>query len=292
LGDPSAGGGTSFLGLAITLALSALAMIWLLFLATRRRPAPRPAPAAAAARVAIPAGPGLAPPPETLFGNPMSVTAAPTAIVPVIDPSEADIPRWRRPSVKAARFGGTVAGASSARGPARWFIGPPPADVQRYGIRYDAVALLSEPDEVRGLVLDELDSGDELELVGQIAAWLQVRTPNHRVGWVQRMTVEALVPWDAWRGMAAEQAVVETPSDTETVSQLDSLLAEIVARRRADAERAAAAEPIPSAASDPRSTEPSAAVDPTPSPTASRVPRQPRGGRRRTAGVPSEEPAG
>ena len=55
------------------------------------------------------------------------------AIAPVVDPAEAHMPRWRRPSVKAARYGGApgpppgIGGwrsCSSARRPQTWNASP------------------------------------------------------------------------------------------------------------------------------------------------------------------------
>jgi hypothetical protein len=230
------------LGLIVTLAMSVLALMWLLFLVKRRRPDAEPVPAVAAE--ASSGTLALGPPPTSLFAGAAPVVPVVTSppVTPVVDPAEADMPRWRRPSVKAGRFGTGLAGGSS-RGPSRLFIGPPPVDVQRFGVRYDAVALLSEPDEVRGLVLDELDAGDEVELIGQSSAWLQVRTPHRRSGWIQRMTVEPLVPWDVRRGVVPDtgDGTAPTVAAEADASPLDSLLAAIVARRQEDAERAQAA---------------------------------------------------
>ena len=87
------------------------------------------------------------------------------------------MPRWRRPSVKAARTGATVNPVDPRSRPARVFPNPP-GEYQRFVIRYDVVALLSEPDEVLGVVIGELDFGDEVEAVARGTAWLQVRTPS------------------------------------------------------------------------------------------------------------------
>ena len=94
--------------------------------------------------------------------------------------------------------------------------------------------LLSEPDEVHGRPVEELDLGDEIEVLSLGSAWVQARTPTSHQGWLPRMTVEPLVPWDARRGaMLQAQAPVPTPDEEPEAepSQLDSLLAAILADR-------------------------------------------------------------
>ena len=122
-------------------------------------------------------------------------------------------------------------------------------------MRYDAVVLLTEPDEVHGRLLEELDSGDEVEVLSQGSAWIQVRTPTRHQGWLPRMTVEPLEPWDVRRGPAAAvapaPALDDAPDETEA-SRLDALLAQIVADRA----RAAEAARTPDNGSDAASAEP------------------------------------
>src|SRR5262249_49914781 len=160
---------------------------------------------------------------------------------PDVDPTEVDVPRWRRESVKAARFGAVAATASRVRRPMLVFAEPPDADTGRWVIRYDAVALLTEPDEVFGLRVAELDTGDEVDLMGHKGAWYRVRTPRGQDGWLQSMAVEPYVDGQrpAMVAAAAELDPGPPADDAATSSNLDEMLAAIVAERAREAEATA-----------------------------------------------------
>ena len=149
----------------------------------------------------------------------MADAVLPSAIVPDVDASEADVPRWRRESVKAARFGAVAATASAGRRPMLVFATPPDAETGRWVVRFDAVALLTEPDEVFGQRVVELDAGDEVEMTGHRAAWYQVRTPRGQEGWLQSMTVEPFV--DGHRPAAAP-----SPAEPEPEAPVDEVAEE------------------------------------------------------------------
>jgi hypothetical protein len=173
------------------------------------------------------------------------------------------MPRWRRPSVKAGRFGASVAMASTRRRLPLLFAGPPTADVERYAVRYDGVILLTEPDEVHGRRIQELDAKDEVEVLSHGAEWVHIRTPTGNQGWVPQMTVEPLEPWDVRRDEPLEvdePAVGPSIGHDEEPSQLDSLLAAIVADRARAAE-AAKVEVAPVV--EPATGAPTEAVGPT-----------------------------
>ena len=59
-------------------------------------------------------------------------------------------------------------------------------------VRYDGVPLLDRPDDVLGRLMQELDGGDEVEVLGGAEIWTHVRTPNNLVGWVPSMTLVAV----------------------------------------------------------------------------------------------------
>jgi hypothetical protein len=209
-------------------------LMLLMFVAGRRRRESEPD-----LEVAGLAGAVAGPEPTLSDAPTQAVATARPTVVPYIDPAEADMPRWRRPSVKAARVGTPAAAAAAARRPARAFSAPPADDVERFVVRYDAVSLLTEPDEVFGRHVVELDAGDEVETVGQHAMWLQIRTPSGAVGWLPRMTVGPLTSGEEVEtpGPAqAEPAVVAQAQPEPEESQLDSLLAAIVAERARAAE--------------------------------------------------------
>ena len=194
-----------------------------LAIAARRRRRPDPAATAVAVASADAGVPGslAVPPPAGLLER--------AAIAPLVDAAEAHMPRWRRPSVKAGRFGGAPRSASAQRRPPLLFVGPPSADVERFEVRYDVVVLLSEPDEVHGRPVEELDLGDEIEVLSLGSAWVQARTPTSHQGWLPRMTVEPLVPWDARRGamLQAQRA----GADPGRRARGGTLAARLVARR-------------------------------------------------------------
>ena len=85
------------------------------------------------------------------------------------------MPRWRRPSLKTARY------ASPRIAPAP----VPDADLRRRchvgprapRVRYDLVALTDIPDEIRGAQVGQLQANDEVEITERQGAWVKVRTP-------------------------------------------------------------------------------------------------------------------
>jgi hypothetical protein len=170
-----------------------------------------------------------------------------TGVVAQILPGEVGIPRWRRPSLREARH-------QSDRGPGpvarNLAFGAPAADgVERAVVRYDLVPLLDSPDEVMGVPLAELRSGDEVDVIGRRAVWVEVRMPNGRAGWVHRTTLEA-IKVDLGQAPAAENAAArvasgETATDEPDPRDLDQLLAAIVAQREAASVAAAVATESP-----------------------------------------------
>lgn len=155
---------------------------------------------------------------------------------------EEHIPRWRRPSVTAARFESHSTVAIRAAIPT---TEPPPARVplvfaepidagaELLFVRYDGVPLLDRPEDALGRPLSELNTGDEVAVVAGDDLWAHVTTPTRLAGWVARM---ALTP------VALESSEAEpppaTPIEPEPQAesgevQLESLLEAIAAERRA-----------------------------------------------------------
>ena len=56
-------------------------------------------------------------------------------------------------------------------------------------VRYAVVPVLDRPDEVLGLRVSDLASGDEVQVVGASGAFLEVLCPNGDQGWVHRTTL-------------------------------------------------------------------------------------------------------
>jgi hypothetical protein len=145
------------------------------------------------------------------------------------------IPRWRRPSLKEARYQSDRLAAPVPRQLA--FHAPAGPGVERSVVRYDLVPLLDSPDEVTGIPLAELRSGDEVDVIGRRAVWVEVRAPNGRAGWVHRTTLESVrdapLLSAAGDGAAGPAASGGANGDEPDPRALDQLLAAIVAQRRA-----------------------------------------------------------
>jgi hypothetical protein len=104
--------------------------------------------------------------------------------------AEALLPRWLRPSVKAARVASLKSPAPSKEGRAPvLFAAPVDGAKDRLVVRYDRVQLLDRPDDALGMPRGELDTGDEVEVLERNPIWTRVRTPAHPDGWVPAMTL-------------------------------------------------------------------------------------------------------
>ena len=109
-----------------------------------------------------------------------------------VPPDERDMPRWRRPSLMAARKGAPVPTAEQEAATRLTFdrgIVEPDVHHERRRIRYRMVRLSDAPDEIRSNELGRLDRGDEVELLENVGAYWQVRVPTGQIGWVHRMTL-------------------------------------------------------------------------------------------------------
>jgi hypothetical protein len=155
-------------------------------------------------------------------------------VVAQILPGEADIPRWRRPSLKEARYQSDRGSAPVARRLA--FSTPAVPGVERSVVRYDLVPLLDRPDEVTGIPISELRASDEVEVIGRRSVWVEVRTPNGRAGWLHRTTLE-IAKEDPLPSSATDVVNLRTEDGAATGEPqqpaLDQILAAIVAQRRA-----------------------------------------------------------
>lgn len=104
-----------------------------------------------------------------------------------VDP-EANMPRWRRPSLLEARRSDPSRYATGNRAPMRF------TDDQVYQfdvriVRYAVVPLLDRPDEVLGLRTADLESGDEVQVVSAHGAFLEIHCPDGERGYVHRTTL-------------------------------------------------------------------------------------------------------
>ncbi len=168
----------------------------------------------------------------TLFGvTPLIPAAVTVGVDPGTGGTDVNLPRWRRPSLIAARksdpvrdahahanvtFGSATAVVTAAAGPG--VAGT--ATGERHRVRYRLVQLLDRPDELLGSPLDSLDEGDEVEVVERHGLYRRVVTPDGRQGWLHRMTLGDV------------QAPVEGPAATEPESGETLLSAYLAARAR------------------------------------------------------------
>jgi hypothetical protein len=134
-------------------------------------------------------------------GEVLGVVRAPV-VAPLPD-AEAGMPRWRRPSLLAARkedparmAAASVAHLSFANGAV-----DVRADRERRVIRYRVVRLLDAPDELRSADIGQLDQGDEVMLLERSGAYWLVLCPDGRQGWLHKMTLDEVVtdnPAQTW----------------------------------------------------------------------------------------------
>jgi hypothetical protein len=146
----------------------------------------RPQKLSAAAEIAaMMAPPVVAPAPR--LSEPTAVEAMAPPGTASIDP-EAGMPRWRRPSLLEARHSDPALQAPVYRLPMRFGEGHP-TELDVRVVRYAVVPVLDRPDEVLGLRLSDLASGDEIEVTSASGAFLEVLCPNGERGWIHRTTV-------------------------------------------------------------------------------------------------------
>ena len=129
---------------------------------------------------------------------------------------EAGMPRWRRPSLLEARRSDPTRVSGTSRTPMR-FGENVSSEVDVRVVRYAVVPVLDRPDEVLGLQLSDLGSGDEVQVVGGSGAFLEVMCPNGDRGFVHRTTLGG-------RGSAGIQDGMRQPVSQEADDALSALL--------------------------------------------------------------------
>jgi hypothetical protein len=104
---------------------------------------------------------------------------------PTPDP-EALIPRWRRPSLQAARKS-HWAPVGDVRQPLRFGAGA--AVSSRMVVGFRMVRVADRPDDMEGDELGRLDRGDEVDVFRRHGAFALVRAPDGLEGWVVAATL-------------------------------------------------------------------------------------------------------
>ncbi|HET7677733.1 MAG TPA: SH3 domain-containing protein [Candidatus Limnocylindrales bacterium] len=182
--SPGMRGGPGQLLLILPMAILGVAALGFLFVVVaRRRREEEQAATAQASATPQPATAAAASPVPAAWPSP-----------PDVAPGEEHMPRWRRPSLIAARQ--ARSGPTDSVAVLRYFPAPPEPGVVRRVVRYDVVRLTDTPDEVRGILVGTLDQGDEVELLEERGTHWLVRTPEGVEGWLHRMTVGAPDPAD------------------------------------------------------------------------------------------------
>ena len=118
-------------------------------------------------------------------GQPALIAMA-AAAAPDTPYQELGMPRWRRPSLQAARKASTRDIPDHVP---MMFAAPADAAIRRARVTYRLVRAYDQPDEIRGVEVAWLDRGDEVEIVAEQGRYAFVRTPNGAAGWVHRTTI-------------------------------------------------------------------------------------------------------
>ena len=142
--------------------------------------------------------------------------------VPDVD-IEANMPRWRRPSLLEARRSDPTRVTGVSRTPMRFGEGAS-SELDVRVVRYAVVPVLDRPDEVLGLRLSDLGSGDEVQVVGGSGAFLEVLCPGGDRGFVHRTTLGQREP-------ARTQDVGQRGSRQPPPQEADDALSALLAAR-------------------------------------------------------------
>ncbi|MFH0750525.1 MAG: hypothetical protein V2B17_01690, partial [Chloroflexota bacterium] len=157
----------------------------------------------------------------SVFGGPLALAPAafgPVAFDPGTGGTDVDLPRWRRPSLLAARKSDPVRGFDGGPAGHLAFVGPAEAaSTERRLVRYRIVRLLDRPDELTGNTVGSVEEGDQVAVVEQSGLYRRIETPDGRSGWLHKMTLGDLVT-----APAGEDAVIDP----------DVLMAYLAARGR------------------------------------------------------------
>jgi hypothetical protein len=150
------------------------------------------------------------------FAESTAVQAMAPPLSSKADDPEANMPRWRRPSLLEARRSDPTRQAPTYRLPMRFNDDRTNHPDLRI-VRYAVVPVLDRPDEVLGLRLADLEAGDEVLAVGATGAFVEVNCPNGEHGWIHRTTL-------AMRGPAALPGSNRGPVSREADDALTALL--------------------------------------------------------------------
>jgi hypothetical protein len=190
---------------AISTTTTTVAAMAFLFFGKRRRDGQPPAPD------------------DVLASNAALLTAVPTASVaqpyggPLSgsEPDESGMPRWRRPSLMAARKSDPLRAESTAvKLTFEDGVADPLEGRERRRIKYRVVRLLDAPDELRSHEIGLLDEGDEVQLIERSGSFWRVHCPDGSQGWVHRMTLGDVV--DVSAGGRPDRSFADATDDIDS----------------------------------------------------------------------------
>jgi hypothetical protein len=152
------------------------------------------------------------------------MTAVPTATAAQVtagypgsvsgEPDESGMPRWRRPSLMAARKGDPAREVFES---VKLSFDDGPIDPleghERRRIKYRVVRLLDAPDELRSNEVGLLDEGDEVQLLERSGSFWLVLCPDGSKGWVHRMTLGDIV--DKSEGGRPDRSFTDATDDID-----------------------------------------------------------------------------
>jgi hypothetical protein len=110
--------------------------------------------------------------------------------------TDVELPRWRRPSLLAARKSDPIRNGAEHVSLTFTSQSGSGAGGERCVVRYRLVQLLDRPDELLGQAVDSVDEGDQVEILERRGTYRRVVTPDGREGWLHRMTLGDLVTQD------------------------------------------------------------------------------------------------
>jgi hypothetical protein len=190
LGDEPGPFDRLFRAYPVMIATTGAAVVWAGFIVfgRRRRDGDPPAPDAV---LASNAATGPEPVPLTDLVPPVTPSRP---VPPGVEPDEALLPRWRRPSLLQARKTDPLrtealpVSLTFGDGSVEPFDG-----MERRRIRYRLVRLLDGPDELRADEIGILDEGDEVQVLESSGTYRRVLCPDGRQGWLHRMVIGDVV---------------------------------------------------------------------------------------------------
>jgi hypothetical protein len=131
--------------------------------------------------------------------------------------TDIDLPRWRRPSLMAARKSDPVHGGLGAVGSLTFSPDQAvAAGRERCRVGYRIVRLLDRPDELAGETVGSVDQGDEVEILEKHGLYRRVTTPDGRSGWLHKMTLGDLIEEPEAEPELDEEALLDVMSRRAT----------------------------------------------------------------------------